>query len=52
MQNKVLGISRKAYDAVYEGFWDLYCKKPAVAADIPAKKLEGFISRVRLIIPP
>lgn len=25
---KQLGISKKAYDAVYEGFWDLYTKKP------------------------
>ncbi len=51
-QNKALGLSKKAYDLVYEGFWDLYCKKPAVSADIPMKKLDGFIQRVKLITPP
>ena len=25
---KELGLSTKAYDNVYEGLWDLYCKKP------------------------
>ena len=25
---KFLGVSKKVYDAVYEGFWDIYCKKP------------------------
>lgn len=49
---KSLGISQKAYDLVYEGFWDLYCKKPVSPADIPIKKLEGFIQRVKLITPP
>jgi len=51
-QNKHLGLSKKAYDLVYEGFWDLYCKKPANTADIPVKKLEGFIQRVKLVVPP
>ena len=37
---------------VYEGFWDLYCKKSDSTADIPAKKLEGFITKVKLITPP
>jgi len=37
---------------VYEGFWDLYCKKPVNTTDIPVKKLEGFIQRVKLIVPP
>jgi hypothetical protein len=51
-QNKILGLSKKAFDLVYEGFWDLYCKKPFSVADIPVKKLEGFLSRVKLIVPP
>lgn len=40
--SKKLGISKKAYDAVYEGLWDLYCKKPQTP-DINPKKLEGFL---------
>ena len=51
-QNKHMGLSKKAYDLVYEGFWDLYCKKPANATELPVKKLEGFIQRVKLVVPP
>ncbi len=47
-----LGLSKAAYDMVYEGFWDLYCKKPHASAEIPVKKLEGFLSKVKLIVPP
>ena len=50
--NKALGLSKKAFDLVYEGFWDLYCKKPASTADIPIKKLDGFLQRVKLAVPP
>jgi hypothetical protein len=50
--NKLLGISKKAFDAVYEGFWDLYCKKPGPNSDIQVKKLDGFLTRVKLIVPP
>jgi hypothetical protein len=49
--SKKLGISKKAYDAVYEGLWDLYCKKPQTP-DITAKKLDGFLQRIKLVIPP
>ena len=48
----LFGLSAEAYDMVYEGFWDLYCKKPDQSAEIPAKKLEGFITKVKLITPP
>jgi hypothetical protein len=51
-QGKTIGLSQKIFDLVYEGFWDLYCKKPASTQDIPVKKLEGFIQRVKLIVPP
>ena len=51
-QNKSLGLSKKAYDLVYEGFWDLYCKRPVSLTDIPLKKLEGFLQRVKLVVPP
>jgi hypothetical protein len=37
-----IGLSEKAYDAVYEGFWDLYTKKPQTP-DINPKKLDAFI---------
>ena len=50
--NELFGISKETYDMVYEGFWDLYCKKPDQAADINPKKLEGFITKVKLITPP
>lgn len=49
--HKKLGISKKAYDAVYEGLWDLYCKKPQTP-DINAKKLDGFVPRIKLVVPP
>ena len=49
--SKKLGISKKAYDAVYEGIWDLYCKKPQTQ-DINPKKLDGFVSRIKLVVPP
>ena len=48
---KDLTISQKVFDFVYEGLWDLYCKKPQTP-DLNAKKLEGFLQRVKLITPP
>lgn len=27
-RSKKLNLSSKAYDMVYEGLWDLYCKRP------------------------
>ncbi len=41
--SQLFGLPAEVYDMVYEGFWDLYCKKPDQSAEIPAKKLEGFI---------
>lgn len=35
---------------VYEGFWDLYCKKPATK-ELTAKKLEGCIGNIVLRVP-
>lgn len=49
---KELGLSRKAFEFVYEGFWDLYCKKPVNPTEIPTKRLEGFLQRVQLKVPP
>jgi hypothetical protein len=36
-----IGISLNAYNMVHEGFWDLYCKKPATT-DLTTKKLENW----------
>ena len=43
-----LGIDRMVYDLVYEGFWDLYCKKP-LTPELSAKKMENWISRFKLV---
>jgi len=51
VHHKQLGLSHKAFDAVYEGLWDLYCKKPQTP-DLSAKKLEGFLQRIKLVVPP
>ena len=50
--HELFNLPPQVYDMVYEGFWDLYCKKPDQTADIPPKKLEGFITKVKLITPP
>jgi hypothetical protein len=49
---EALGLSKEAFNMVYEGFWDLYCKKPHASSEIQAKKLEGFLNKVKLIAPP
>lgn len=49
---ELLGLSKEVFDIVYEGFWDLYCKKPHASAELPVKKLEGFLNRVKLVAPP
>ncbi len=49
--SKDLSLSGKAFDQVYEGLWDLYCKKPQTA-ELNAKKLEGFVGRIKLSLPP
>jgi hypothetical protein len=48
---KKIGLSKKAYDLVYEGLWDLYCKRPQTT-DLNAKKLDGFVGRIKLSVPP
>lgn len=35
---------------VHEGFWDLYCKKPATT-DWNARKLEGWLAFINLRVP-
>ena len=46
-RSEEIGISKNTYNMVYEGFWDLYCKKPATP-DLTAKKLEGWINKINL----
>jgi len=43
-----LGIDRMVFDLVYEGFWDLYCKKP-LTPELTVKKMEGFIQKFKLV---
>ena len=43
-----LGISKNSFNIIYEGFWDLYCKKPA-SSELNVRKLEGWIGRINLV---
>ena len=45
-----IGVSKNTYTMVYEGFWDLYCKKPGTA-DLTARRLEGWINKINLRTP-
>lgn len=45
-----IGLSRNSYNMIYEGFWDLYCRK-AVPAELTAKKLEPWVNFVNLSLP-
>lgn len=47
---ETVGISSNSYHMVHEGFWDLYCKKPATT-DLTAKKLDGWVNFVNLKLP-
>ena len=35
---------------IYEGFWDLYCRKPS-STDLNAKKLETWSNLINLKVP-
>jgi hypothetical protein len=43
-----LGIPANSFHIINEGFWDLYCKKPA-SSELNVRKLEGWINRINLI---
>jgi len=49
-KSELVGVPNNTYHMVHEGFWDLYCKKPATP-DLTAKKLEGWINRIMLKAP-
>lgn len=45
-----VGIAANSFHMVHEGFWDLYCKKPATP-DLTSKKLDGWVNFVNLKLP-
>jgi len=45
-----IGVSQNSYQLIYEGFWDLYCRKPA-STDLNAKKLEPWSNLINLKVP-
>ena len=45
-----LGINENSHNMVFEGFWDLYCKKPQTP-DWNARKLEGWLNFINLRVP-
>jgi hypothetical protein len=47
---EAVGISSNSYHMVHEGFWDLYCKKPATP-DLTSKKLDGWVNFINLKLP-
>jgi hypothetical protein len=49
--SKKLGLLPDIFDLIYENFFDLYCKKPATP-EVTPKKLDGFIARIKLQVPP
>ena len=48
VNGEALGISKNTFNLVYEGFWDIYCKKPG-SADITLRKLDGWLNHIRLV---
>lgn len=49
-KSELVGVPSNSYHMIFEGFWDLYCKKPATP-DLSSKKLEGWINRILLKLP-
>jgi hypothetical protein len=43
-------VSSNSYHMIHEGFWDLYCKKPATT-DLTSKKLDGWVNFINLKVP-
>lgn len=39
---KEIGLSPEVFDSVWEGFWDIYCRKPSTHSDLNSKKVEAF----------
>jgi hypothetical protein len=45
-----VGIPANSFHLVHEGFWDLYCKKPATP-DLSSRKLEGWVNFINIKLP-
>ena len=45
-----VGIPANSFHMIHEGFWDLYCKKPATP-DLTSRKLEGWVNFINLRLP-
>jgi hypothetical protein len=46
-----IGISANVFNTVWEGFWDLYYKRPVPETDLNTKKFEGWITNINLSVP-
>lgn len=46
-----LGVQQNVFNLVYEGFWDLYFKRPHATSGLNSKKLEGWINNINLSVP-
>lgn len=46
-----VGIPANSFHMVHEGFWDLYCKKPAASTELTSKKLDGWVNFINLKLP-
>merc|ERR1719263_1676586 len=49
-KSDLVGVPQNTFHMIHEGFWDLYCKKPATP-DLSSKKLEGWLNRIMLKAP-
>ena len=45
-----VGIPANSFHMIHEGFWDLYCKKPA-SPDLTSRKLDGWVNFINLKLP-
>lgn len=46
-----IGISANVFNTVWEGFWDLYYKRPVADTGLNTKKFEGWINNINLSVP-
>jgi hypothetical protein len=45
-----IGLSFNSYHMIHDGFWDLYCRKPATP-DLTSKRLDGWVNFVNVKVP-
>lgn len=46
-----IGISQNVFNTVWEGFWDLYYKRPHPDTGLNTKKFETWIQNINLSVP-